>query len=90
MTDFYFAKANDDGTYGEPIKAEVVDFDLYAGIKEEKRDLRIDWLDGAEMSFDMNLDYKQMKDFVWAVILKMKRSEKHLLSKNLVNGGDEK
>lgn len=25
MSDFFFAIANDDGTYGEPIKAEVVD-----------------------------------------------------------------
>lgn len=28
MRDFFFARQNDDGTYGEPIKAEIVDLDF--------------------------------------------------------------
>lgn len=28
MNDFFFSKVNDDGTYGEPINAEIVDLDF--------------------------------------------------------------
>ena len=87
MSDFFFAKLNEDGTYGEPIKSEIVDFDLVRpGIVDEKRNHHIDWLDGTEVTFE--LDYKQTKDFVWKFILNLKRSTKHLMSKNLVKGGD--
>ena len=91
MTEFFFAKLNDDGTYGEPIKAEIIDFDnVVTGISDKPRDHRISWISGDEVSIECELDYKQMKEFVWAVILNLKRSEKRLVSKNLVKGGEEK
>ena len=88
MTGFLFAKVNDDGTYGEPIKAEVIDLDnIVPEISDTPLENNITWLDGDEVTIEFELDYKQKKEFVWAVILNLKRSEKQLVSKNLVKNG---
>lgn len=80
MTEFFFAKLNDDGSYGEPIKAEIVDLDLTTqGVGDPTPILSL--TEDMEMTFE--LDYKQTKDFVWNVILNLKRSTKHLVSKNI-------
>lgn len=80
MSDFFFAKVNDDGTYGEPIKAEIVDLDFTT---QGVGDLipMPSFTEGVELTFE--LDYNQTKDFVWNVILNLKRSTKHLVSKNI-------
>lgn len=90
MTDFYFAKVNDDGTYGEPIKAEVINLDnIVSEISDPSLENHITWFDGDEVTIECGeLDYKQLKEFVWAVILNLKRSEKRLISKNLVKRCD--
>lgn len=80
MSNFFFAKLNDDGTYGEPIKAEVVDLDFTTqGVGDPTPIPSI--TEGGELTFE--LDYKQKKDFVWNVILNLKRSTKQLVSKNI-------
>lgn len=80
MSDFFFANVNDDGTYGEPIKAESVDLDFTTqGVGDPTPIPSI--TEGFELTFE--LDYKQTKDFVWNVILNLKRSTKHLVSKNI-------
>lgn len=80
MRDFFFAKLNDDGSYGEPIKAEVIDLDFTTQGVGDPTPIPSSTED-MEMSF--TLDYKQTKDFVWDVILHLKRSTKHLVSKNI-------
>lgn len=80
MGNFFFAKQNDDGTYGEPIKAEIVDLDFTTQGVGDPTPIP-SFTEGCELTFE--LDYKQKKDFVWNVILNLKRSTKHLVSKNI-------
>lgn len=80
MNNFFFARQNEDGTYGEPIKAEIVDLDFTTqGVGDPTPITSL--TEGGELTFE--LDYKQKKDFVWNVILHLKRSEKRLVSKNI-------
>lgn len=83
MSDFFFAQQNDDGTYGEPIKAEVVDLDLTTQGVDDPTPIP-SCTEDMEMSFE--LDYKQTKDFVWNVILNLKQCKKNLVSKNIIEG----
>ena len=80
MSDFFFAKQSDDGTYGEPIKAEIVDIDFTTQGAGDPIPMP-SFTEGLELTF--KLDYKQTKDFVWNFILNLKRSTKHLVSKNI-------
>lgn len=80
MADFFFAKQNDDGSYGEPIKVEATDLNLTTLEVDDSTPI-FSFTEGMEGSFE--LDYKQTKDFVWKVILNLKRSTKHLVSKNI-------
>ena len=87
MADFYLAYQNDDGTYSKPKKWEgVLEITPITSSGEESDVEYIDLFTAEEITF--SLDYKQTKDFVWNVILNLKRSTKHLVSKNLVKGGD--
>lgn len=79
MSDFFFAALNDDGTYGEPIKAKIVDLDLTTQDVGDP----IPMPDFMGMEVSVQLDYKQTKNFVWNFILNLKRSTKHLVSKNI-------
>lgn len=87
MSNFYFAKVNEDGSYSEPIEAKVTDFEFSAGIKEERKILfnAVKW---EEESIETELDYKSTKEFVWTVILNLKRSKKRFVTKNLIKEGD--
>lgn len=85
MSNFFFAKLNDDGSYGEPIKAESIDIDITTQAAGDPIPMPSFITEGVELSFE--LDYKQTKDFVWNVMLNLKRSTKRLVSKNLVKGG---
>lgn len=79
ISNFFFAKQNDDGTYGEPIKGEIVDLDFTTqGVGDP-----IPMPDFMGMEVSVQLDYKQTKNFVWIFILNLKRSTKHLVSKNI-------
>ena len=80
MTDFFFAKLNEDGTFGEPIKAKAVNLNLTTtqGVGEP-----IPMLDFMGMEVSGQLDYKQMKNLVWVLILNLKRCRKRLISKNI-------
>ena len=79
ISKFFFAKQNDDGTCGEPIKGKIVDLDFATqGVGDP-----IPMPDFMGMEVSGQLDYKQTKDFVWNVILNLKRSAKHLVSKNI-------
>ena len=79
MSDFFFAIANNDGTYGEPIQAKNIELNLTTqGVGDP-----IPMPDFMGMEVSVQLDYKQTKDFVWNVILNLKRSAKHLISKNM-------
>ena len=81
MSDFFFAKVNDDGTFSEPIKAEVVDLDFTTqGVGDPTPIPSL--TEDMEMSFE--LDYKQTKDFVWNVILNLKQCKKNLVTKNIL------
>lgn len=80
ISNFFFAKVNDDGSYGDPIKAEVVDLDFTTQGVGDPTPIP-SFTEGMEMSFE--LDYKQTKDFVWNIILHLKRCTKHLISKNI-------
>lgn len=80
ISKFFFAKLNEDGTYGEPIKAKVVDLDITTQVEGDPIPMP-SFTEGMELSF--KLDYKQAKEFVWNVILNLKRSAKHLVSKNI-------
>lgn len=89
MAEFYFAQQNDDGTYGKPIKAEVVDISIKTttqGVGEPIPNFML-W-DGGEIQFSIDDPYKFMKRFAWAM-LNLKRSTKHLVSKNIVKGDYE-
>jgi hypothetical protein len=81
VSNFFFAKLNDDGSYGEPIKAEIVDLDLTTQGVGDPTPIH-SLTEGGELTFE--LDYKQTKDFVWNVILHLKRSTKQLVSKNIL------
>lgn len=80
MSDFFFAKLNKDGIYGEPIKAKIVDLDLTTQDVGDPIPMP-SFTEGVELTFE--LDYKQIKNFVWNCILNLKRSTKHLVSKNI-------
>ena len=80
MTDFFFAKLNEDGTFGEPIKAKAVNIDFTTQGVGDPIPMP-SFTEGVELSF--RLDYKQTKNFVWKFILNLKRSTKHLVSKNI-------
>lgn len=80
MNDFFFAKLNEDGTYGEPIKVEAVNLDITTQVEGDPIPMP-SFTEGVELSFE--LDYKQTKDFVWKVVLNLKRSTKQLVSKNI-------
>lgn len=82
MADFYLAYQNDDGTYSKPKKLEGVrEITPITSSGEESDAEHIDMFKTEEITF--SLDYKQTKDFVWNVILHLKRSEKRLVSKNI-------
>lgn len=80
MSNFFFAKVNDDGTYGEPIKAESVDLDFTTQGVGDPIPMP-SFTEGVVLTG--KLDYKQKKDFVWNFILNLKRSTKQLVSKNI-------
>lgn len=80
MSDFFFARQNDDGTFGEPIKAEVVDLDFTTQGVGDPTPIP-SFTEDMEMSFE--LDYKQTKNLAWVLILNLKRCKKHLISKNI-------
>lgn len=82
ISNFFFEKQNDNGTCYEPIKGEIVELNLTTqGVGDP-----ISMPDFTGMVVTGKLDYKQTKDFVWNVILNLKRSTKHLVSKNLMKG----
>ena len=77
----YLAKVNEDGSYGTPVKLEgVVDITPIT-TSDDLPEVTMPSFTG-EISFEMPMDYKAIKNFAWA-ILKLKRSEKHLVSKNI-------
>ena len=79
ISDFFFAKQNEDGSWGEPIQAKNIELDLTTqGVGDP-----IPMPDFMGMEVSGQLDYKQTKDFVWNVILNLKRSTKQLVSKNI-------
>ena len=81
MAEFYLAKVNDDGTYGEPIPVNEVKEITITSSDEQMPEVTMPSFTG-EISFEMPMGYKEIKNFVWA-ILNLKRSEKHLVSKNI-------
>lgn len=77
----YIAKVNEDGSYGTPVKLEgVVDITPIT-TSDDLPEVTMPSFTG-EISFEMPMGYKEIKNFVWA-ILNLKRSEKHLVSKNI-------
>lgn len=79
MSDFFFARQNEDGTYGEPIQAKSINLNLTTqGVGDP-----IPMPDFMGMEVSVQLDYKQAKNFVWKAILNLKRCRKHLISKNI-------
>lgn len=79
MSDFFFAIANNDGTYGEPIQAKNIELNLTTqGVGDP-----IPMPDFMGMEVSVQLDYKQMKNLVWVLILNLKRCRKRLISKNI-------
>lgn len=80
MSNFFFAKLNDDGTCGEPIKGKIVDLDFTTQGVGDPISMP-SFTEGVVLTG--KLDYKQTKDFVWNFILNLKRSTRHLVSKNI-------
>lgn len=80
MSDFFFTRQNEDGTYGEPIQAKSIELNLTTQGVGDPTPIP-SFTEDIEMSFE--LDYKQKKDFVWNVILNLKQCKKNLVSKNI-------
>ena len=77
----YLAKVNEDGSYGTPVKLEgVVDITPITA-SDALPEVTMPSFTG-EISFEMPMGYKEIKNFAWA-ILNLKRSKKHLVSKNI-------
>lgn len=78
----YLAKINEDGSYGTPVKLEgVVDITPIT-TSDDLPEVTMPSFTG-EISFEMPMDYKAIKNFVWVAILNLKRSKKRLVSKNI-------
>ena len=84
MNDFFFAKLNEDGTCGEPIPVSGVKEITITSLDESMPEVTMPSFTG-EISFEIPMDYKTFKNFVWVAILNLKRSTKHLVSKNIWN-----
>jgi len=79
ISNFFFEKQNDDGTFCEPIQAKNIELNLTTqGVGDP---IPMPHFMGMEVSFQ--LDYKQTKNFVWKAILNLKRCRKRLISKNI-------
>lgn len=81
MADFYLAYQNDDGTYGEPVRLTGVK-SITITSPDHVPDRTIDMFKG-EFHCEMPFTYDSWKRFAWA-ILNLKRSTKHLVSKNIL------
>lgn len=79
MNDFFFAKLNEDGTYGEPIQAKSINLNLTTQGVGDPTPMP----DFMGMEVSVQLDYKQTKNLVWVLILNLKRCRKRLISKNI-------
>lgn len=79
---FYFAKVNLDGLYSDPVKIEAVKNITITSDNEKKPDHTIDMFNGDTVTIEIEMDYKKRKEFVWNVLLNLKRCKKRLVSKN--------
>lgn len=79
ISNFFFAKQNDDGSCGELIHAKNIK--LSSTTQGVGDPIPMPHFMGMEVSFQ--LDYKQTKNFVWNVMLNLKQCKKHLVSKNI-------
>ena len=86
MSDFFFARQNDDGTYGEPVRLTGVK-SITITSPDPVPDRTIDMFKG-EFHCEMPLTYDSWKRFVWA-ILNLKQCKKRLVSKNIWRGEAE-
>ena len=78
----YIAKVNKDGSYGNPVKLEgVVDITPIT-TSDDLPEVTMPSFTG-EMTFEVPMDYNTFKNFVWVAILNLKRSTRHLVSKNI-------
>lgn len=81
ISDFFFARVNDDGTFGEPFQAKNIELNLETQRVGEPIPKFMLW-DGGELQFSIDDPYKFMKEFAWTM-LNLKRCKKHLISKNI-------
>lgn len=84
--DFYYSKLNSDGTYGEPMKLEYVKDISVTTAPEPETNILNTITEKETYNGTVSLDfgsYTKWKEFIWIVILNLKRSEKHLISKNI-------
>lgn len=91
--DFYYSRLNSDGTYGEPMKLEgVKDISVTTAPEpapEPETNIINTITEKEEYSGTVSLDfgsYTKWKEFVWSVVLNLKRCEKRLISKNIWKG----
>ena len=92
---FYYAKVNSDGTYSEPMKLEAVkDISVTTAPEPEtnKNTIKNTITEKEMYSGTVSLDfgsYTKWKEFIWRVVLNLKRCEKRLISKNIWKEGGE-
>lgn len=79
----YLARVNEDGSYGTPIKLEGMTEITPITTSDESEEEYIHLSHVCEGTITCDMDYKKWKDFVWTAILNLKRSERHLVSKNI-------
>ena len=85
MRGVFYSKVNDNGTYGEPIKLEnMTDFTLTSSPVSERNEVKNILADGFEGTLSLDFkNYTEWKEFIWKILLNLKRSEKRLISKNI-------
>lgn len=80
MSNFFFARQNEDGTFGEPVRLTGVK-SITVTSPDPVPDGTIDMFKG-EFHCEMPLSYDSWKRFAWA-IMNLKQCKKNLVSKNI-------
>ena len=86
--EIYIAVVKEDGTYGDPVKLadvkEIAPITASVPIAEEQESVyNFNPVEEVTFTFTPNDPYKFYKELAWA-ILNLKRSSKHLISKNMI------
>ena len=83
----YLAKANEDGTYSDPVELNgIKEISISEPVTDEHDYISIKVNESWEGHFCFDMSYKQHKELIWA-ILNLKRCTKKLMFKEWKKGG---